>query len=75
MLEDKIFLEKEITPSVVKLVDEVKKMIAQRATLPKMYDYIMTHSKNYNERYIVLILFGMAYQSYKEERNFFIPKM
>lgn len=69
MLDDKLFLEKEITPSVVKLVDEVKKMIPQRTTIPKMYDYILKNSKNYQERYMALFLFGMAYQNYKEDNH------
>jgi len=70
MLEDKLFFEKEITPHVAKLVSEIKLMIAQRIPFPKIYDYILFHSKDYKERYIVLILFGMAYQGYKEDNHF-----
>jgi hypothetical protein len=69
MLDDKIFLEKEITPSVAKTVSEIKLMIAQRIPLPKIYNHILTYSKDYRERYILLFLFGIAYQSYKEDNN------
>jgi hypothetical protein len=44
-------------------------MIAQRIPLPKIYDYILLHSKDYKERYITLFLFGIAYQGYKEDLN------
>lgn len=69
MLDDKIFLEKEITPHVVKMVSEIKLMIAQRVPLPKIYKHILQYSRDYKERYIVLFLFGMAYQGYKEDLN------
>lgn len=70
MLEDKIFLTKEITPSVSKKVSEMKLMIAQRIPLPKIYDHILQNSKDYKERYILLFLLGVAYQGYKEDNNF-----
>jgi len=69
MLEDKIFLQKEITPHVSQLISEVKLMIAQRVPIPKIYEYILLHSKDYRERYITLFLFGVAYQGYKEDLN------
>jgi hypothetical protein len=69
MIEDKNFLVKEMTPNVLKLVEESKKMIEQRITLPKMFDYILTHSKDHREMNITLFLFGIAYQSYKEDNH------
>jgi len=69
MLEDKIFLAKEITPNVSKLIEESKKMIEQKTTLPKIFDYILTHSRNHQEMNISLFLFGIAYQSYKEDNH------
>lgn len=69
MLEDKIFLEKEITPNVVKVLDDAKVMINERIPLPKIYHYILTHSKDIRETYITLFLFGLAYRWYKEDNN------
>ena len=69
MLDDKLFLEKEITPYVAKLVGEIKTMIAQKATIPTIHHYILKNSRNYQERYITLFLFGMAYQGYKEDNH------
>jgi hypothetical protein len=67
VLDDKLFFEKEITPRVARLLDEVNVMIHQKVTVPKIYNYIMLNAQNYKERYIVLMLFGMAYQGYKED--------
>lgn len=67
VLDDKLFFEKEITPRIARIVDEVNEMIHQKSTVPKMYNYIMLNTQNYKERYIALILFGMAYQGYKED--------
>jgi hypothetical protein len=69
MLEDKVFLEKEITPSVAKLISEIKIMIAGRVPIPKIYAYILRNAKDHREMYMVLFLFGMAYQGYKEDLN------
>jgi hypothetical protein len=69
MLEDKIFLEKEITPSVAKLVSEIKIMISGRIPLPKIYEYILRNAKDHREMYMTLFLFGIAYQGYKEDLN------
>jgi hypothetical protein len=67
VLDDKLFFEKEITQRIAKIVDEVNIMIHQKATVPKMYNYIMSNTQNYKERYITFMLFGMAYQGYKED--------
>lgn len=69
MLEDKEFFNKEITPSVTKLIDEVKLMMERRETVPTMYNYLLTHSKDYQERYMALFLFGVLFQSYKEDHH------
>jgi len=69
MLEDKIFLETEITPRVAKMISEVKLMIAQRIPIPKIHSYILRNAKDHREMYITLFLFGIAYQSYKEDLN------
>jgi len=69
MLDDKLFLEREVTPYVAKLVDEIKKMIAQKATIPTIYNHILKNSRDYRERNITLFLFGMAYQGYKEDNH------
>lgn len=69
MLDDKIFLKKEITPSVAKLVSEIKIMVAGRIPIPKIYEYILRNAKDYREMYITLFLFGMIYQGYKEDLN------
>lgn len=69
MLDDKIFLKEEITPSVAKLVSKIKLMIAQRVPIPKIYEYILRNSKDHREMYMTLFLFGMAYQGYKEDLN------
>jgi hypothetical protein len=67
MLEDKIFLDKEVTPSVTKIVDTARYMLEHRVTLPKIYEYILTHSNDYQERYMSLFLFGVVFQNYKED--------
>lgn len=69
MLEDKDFFNTEVTPSVTKLIDEVKLMMEKRATVPIMYNYLLTHSKDYHERYMALFLFGILYQGYKEDHH------
>ena len=69
MLEDKLFLEKEITPRVAKMISEIKLMIAQRIPIPKIYAYILRNAKDHREMYIILFLFGIAYQGYKEDLN------
>jgi hypothetical protein len=69
MLEDKIFLEKEITPNVARMIDTAKIMINERVPLPKIYKYILTHSQDIRETYITLFLFGLAYRWYKEDNH------
>lgn len=69
MLEDKLFLETEITPRVAKMISEIKLMIAQRIPIPKIYAYILRNAKDHREMYIILFLFGIAYQGYKEDLN------
>lgn len=69
MLDDKIFLEEEITPNVVKILDYAKIMNNERIPLPKIYRYILNHSKDIRESYITLFLFGVTYRWYKEDNN------
>jgi len=69
MLDDKIFLDKEVTPTVVKILDDAKIMNNERVPLPKIYHYILTHSKDIREAYITLFLFGVSYRWYKEDNN------
>ena len=63
--DDKLFLAKEITPSVARLTDKVQEMLSQKRTIRQIYDYILDNTFE-NERYIVLFLFGMAYQNQNE---------
>jgi len=64
--DDKLFLAKEITPSIARLTDRVQEMLSQKHTIRQIYDYILDNTKDYSERYIVLFLFGMAYQNQNE---------
>jgi hypothetical protein len=48
------------------LTDKVQEMLSQKHTIRQIYDYILENTKDYNERYIVLFLFGMSYQNQNE---------
>lgn len=69
MLGDKEFFESEVTSSVTRIVDEAKRMMESRYPVKKIYEYLLTHSKDYQERYMALFLFGIIYQSYKEDHK------
>lgn len=69
MLEDKIFLEKEITPNVARLTKEVRILIDARVPIQKIYNYILTHARDHREMYITLFLFGLSYRWYKDDNN------
>ena len=39
--DDKLFLAKEITPSIARLTDKVQEMLSQKHTIRQIYDYIL----------------------------------
>jgi hypothetical protein len=69
MLEDKEFFNKEVTSSVANLIDTATIMLHNRTPVKKIYEYLLTHSKDYRERYMSLFLFGIVYQGYKEDNH------
>lgn len=69
MLGDKEFFEKEITPDISELTFVVQSMINQRIPVKTIYNYILTHTNTYHERYIALFLFGLSYRWFKDDHN------
>jgi hypothetical protein len=69
MLDDKLFFTKEITHNVSKIMDEVKSMNNKRIPLKTIYNYILTHTDTYQERYISLFLFGLSYRWFKDDNK------